>query len=212
MSKTYNSLQDLLENNGYEVDVHTTGDIVAGTLENYDIYVGRLYNHNSEDVSFGYDPNEPDRLEAFVSNGGDALFLTEFGPAFSHPAYQFFLDKFDVQHSDNMVLDSAFGTFEGGKWVTYEKGRNFQCHPAINAVNKVQLKAAATVNSSVGGAVIYTSSDATPLNAPVIFAKRYGSGRIIVSGDTDWMSINIDNFDHKSLAVGIVDWIAGRRQ
>ncbi len=206
----YNLLQESLEDQGYEVEWMT--EATPDFPGDYDIYIGLLYNWNSEDEFFGYGPDDPVDLRDFVSNGGAALLVCEWGPAFSYPVYEFFLQEFDIQNGNNTVLDPVNGTFDGGKWVIYEQGRNFECHPAVNGIGKVELKAASTITGINGKPIINTSADATPPNTPVMYGQHFGEGRIAVVGDMGWLSSDISNWDNRSMALGLVQWISGRRQ
>ena len=206
----YDEFRNLLISNGFEVDVHTSGTLGSGALDGYDVYIGRLDKQDSEGTLFGYEVDEPARLVEFVRNGHSAFLITEYGPTTNDDVFAFFLDQFGIQHQNNKVVDVSHSEIEDF-WVFYERGRNFQCHPIVGWVDKVQFFAGATLVDASSETVIHTDLDSVPSDSPVLLARRFGEGRVVVVGDSSWLAApHIGVHHNKALALAIVEWLSMR--
>ncbi len=144
-----------------------------------------------------------------VREGGSAFLITEFGPSFHHDAYAFFLDRFGIQHENNKIIDPTNSATEEF-WDFYERDRNFECHPIVRFLDKIQFRAAATLTDGSSQTVIHTDSDSAPAGRPVLLARRFGKGLLVVVGDSSWLSLHIEEHHHKALALAVVDWLSMR--
>lgn len=214
---SYFKMAETASANGFEVDVHHSGEITESTLAGTAVFV---IPHASTDdwektVGVGspvYTPAEIDAILAFVSNGGGLVVLGEteqqkYGNNFGELTKHFgigFLNA-TVQDSDRKHKDVA-------TWVLGDLHKSFE-HDLTFRVGEACFyrSGALAIEPEASVQIIATTSAAAmPANAPLIAAAKYGAGRVVVLADSDvFGDDSIDELGNRNLWINIASWVSG---
>ncbi len=184
----YSDIRDFWVGRGYTFDKiypETTGNLTTDRLNQFDmlILITPDYNYTSAEV---------DAIVSWVSGGG-SLFILVDGPSSSFAAPVDQVNRFATTFGVpvNTTTDPNDGAATRVE------------HPLVEGCYDLTVS---------GAAILPTGSDAFPLwkvaTSTLIAGATYGSGRVVISGDMNWMDNNhLSDDDAKIFARNIANWL-----
>jgi len=149
-------------------------------------------------------------LADWVSSGGGLMITGDWGNF--GVGTEELMKAFDVTPQKNMVTDiTDFDT--GNFWVIYQSD-NFAAHPIFAGVVATEHFAGESLATSAG-AIITADADADPSGAVVAVALEWGSGRIAMFGDSNWIGhyeleyeYGYNKVDNAKVAMNTIYWLS----
>jgi hypothetical protein len=146
-------------------------------------------------------------LANWVSGGGELMILGDWN-GFAYYTPELIL-PFGVTPLYNQVTDPTdYDTYN--YWVIYQSD-NFAAHPILAGVTATEHMSGESFEAS-SGAIITADSDASPSGAIVAVAKGWGSGRVAIFGDYDWVCTfngGYGKVNNAKVAMQTIYWLNG---
>lgn len=200
---TFSEFKAVLQDKGYQVEDHTEGELTTTILNNHDVLF--VYFSNPD-----YTDEEKNVLVNFVKGGRSLMVIGEWGHgAFSDHIVDL-LPLFGATYDDNTVEDLTHcqqDPYYFPHWVLYDSERNFNAHPVLLGIESIMLYAHSTLSGAEWNNLIVTDDDAVPSNRPVVISRLFGEGRILVIGDSNFISYHIDDYNNKQFGVQCIEWL-----
>lgn len=195
-------LEDALVAAGYEVDRFEGPEITAAVLEPYDVVMVAT-------AQVPYSEAEKQAMVDFVNTGGGLFVAMDFGGFAT--VTRLVLHAFGAD-SDTVLVEDPLHSVPGSpssSWLILEQARNFVPHVILQGISSAQFRASTSMWGGAGWqTVIESDDDAMPPRRPLLMARSFGSGRVVVCGDFSWLSyFSLDMVDNEALAVRCVEWL-----
>jgi len=208
---------------GFRVDRLTTGAFTTATLADVGAVVLPHFSDPRFERTTGIgshllDPSEIEALADYVHSGGGLVVLAEH----EHDKYgtnlNDLLTRFGLRIRHDAVVDPTDNHNGVAAWVRPSISKEIR--PLVTKVENIILYRAGVVEMAdalpgdtdfpEGFAVIASSSQtASPANAPVIVAAKYGAGRVVVVADSDLFGDDsVADADHLQLFANLVTWVS----
>jgi hypothetical protein len=202
---SYYAFMSALEAEGYEVESTTSPVITLEELSAFSAFIIPLAQNSPT-------AEEIQAMQQYVEDGGALFLIADWGGTFSDPS-QALANVFGVTLDANTVTDPSDYIGDNDFWVTYDIA-NFSSHILMAGLNLLQTYASTGMLPGTGTPLITTDSDATPPDRAIAVALNYGSGRVVVVGDSNYFSETTEYpgtglyvADNKDFAVNIVNWL-----
>jgi len=181
----YSGWKNLMETFEREVLEDSTG-VLNLDLSGFDVLIINVVS--SWDSP--YTINEITEISSFVSDGGTLVFLSDNS----------------TTHVENInPICNFFGSATGISEITPLDLviQDFINHPIFQDVNQIFYRAAGEISSIPPSEVVaWTDAD-----EPILAIARYGSGKVLFTGDVNFMdNTYINNLDNQLFTENIFDW------
>lgn len=161
-------------------------------------------------IDSAYNAADGTLLADWVSSGGELLITGDWGNY--GVGTEELMKAFGVTPQKNMVTDNTdFDT--GNFWVIYQSD-NFAVHPIFAGVVASEHFAGESLATSAG-AIITADADANPSGAVVAVALEWGSGRVAMFGDSNWIGHYVieveygyNKVDNAKVAMNTIYWLS----
>lgn len=155
-----------------------------------------------------YTAAEGTMLANWVSEGGELMLLSDH-TAFTVDTRELF-KAFGVTPQNNYVTDPTdYDAVD--YWVIYQSD-NFATHPILTGVTATEHLCGCSLEAT-SGIIITTDADATPSSVPVAVALEWGSGRVAMFGDTNWVQTFENGYskvNNAQVAMQTIYWLNER--
>lgn len=212
---------DILEANGYTVDLVTSGSITSDLLSGYCCFVIVCGDQ-------GYSTAEQTAILNFIAGGGGLLFLGEHSGSFTDPSAEYIAEQLGVTIQHNVLYDETnFWTNTFWPLIhTFPTG-----HPVTNCVTQFVYGCGATLVVTSPAETIATGDDdshnghPTPIDSataeedlgpggswePMLAVSTYGNGKAVITADSNLFDSSyfngIEQFDNAILWLNIFLWL-----
>jgi hypothetical protein len=208
----YITWKALLQSNGYTVNQLSTG-VTPAALSGKKVFVALV-------PTVYYTASEKSTLMTWVQNGGALLVIgdwykTNIGyiPDWAIPTNNL-STYFGIKFVKAVcAIDNT--NYEINNFWIYLYPRNYKTYANImNGITRTETFATANLTSTVGSPVIRLDADAVPSSGVVVMARKIGTGRVLVLGDSNFWSDEgagakaINAFDNKKFALRAISWLA----
>jgi hypothetical protein len=195
-----------LNSTGYTVAHHTSSTVTLVALKKHDVFVVAT-------ARASYSAAEKQAIVDYVNGGGGLLVVQDFGNApWSVPTREV-LNLFGT-NDDNNFMEDPTNHFIPGQFddVVFDYQRNFLPHPIVNGWKSFHVDAAASLSGGQGWTtVVESDDDSTPARRPAVIARAFGSGRVVVFGDSNtWANHLIANLENQLFGVRCIEWLLFR--
>jgi hypothetical protein len=212
---SYHLAAQFLAEREFEVARNADGPLDPGILAAADVLViahpsERKWEHTTNDRPPRFGEGEIAAVRRFVERGGGLIVLGET----EHDKYgnnlNDLLAPFGIRLENATVFDYTY-YHNVTSWVMAQPGANgIAATGLLSQVRDVCLYRAGTLSvSGAARAALFTSDVAQPPRAPVMAATTYGTGRVVVLADSDWLGDEFfDAHDHRRLWGNVAYWTA----
>jgi hypothetical protein len=208
----YITWKALLQSNGYTVNQLSTS-VTPAALSGKKVFVALVPQAN-------YTASEKSTLMTWVQNGGALLVIGDlyknnlgYIPKWAIPTNN--LSTYFGIKFVNAVFAIDNTNYDTNNFWIYLYPRNYTTYANImNGINRTETFATANLTSTVGSPVIRLDADAVPSRGVVVMARKIGTGRVLVLGDSNFWSDEgagakaINAFDNKKFALRAINWLA----
>jgi hypothetical protein len=90
--------------------------------------------------------------------------------------------------------------------------RNFMPHPIVQGFKSFHVDACSSLSGdNEWSTVVETDDDSSPSRRPVVMARTFGAGRIVIFGDSNtWCDHYINNLENKLFGLRCAEWLLFR--
>jgi len=201
---------------GYGVDVFEFPGIITAE---------RLAGYCTLIIAYPQDPYTDAEVTAildFVSSGHGLLFLGEYGSGWSASSDGAYPDAADpitgplgIFINNDTLMDPTNYEPNGLHYGIPHITTFPVSHPVTNGIGTYLPAGTATLGVTSPGTTIATGDDDTTTSPPgvvgfqpVLASSNYGSGRAVVAGDHNWISIEWgSHYDNTQLLINVIRWL-----
>jgi hypothetical protein len=214
---SYQVMADWAKSNGFGVSVHAEGPFTKQSLSGCDVLV--LPHASTDDWEKTTGSGSPvltaeeiSNVQDFVRAGGGLVVLGETEQAKYGNNFSSLTELFGIKIKNETVQDSTKNHKGVATWVLGDLHKSFE-HDLVFKVDDACFYRAGVleVDPKANVQVVATSgSNASPADAPIVAAAKYGTGRVVVLADSDvFGDDSIEELDNKNLWLNIASWVAG---
>lgn len=194
----YNHLRELLTERGfyYTEKINDGTPLTLLSLNEFDLYVWYISPVSS--VS----EQELSVIEEYVSNGGSILILTESGNQLQVDLIEALFNIFGATHEGNTIQHPTSNFNNWPSHVIYH-AENILDDSVKTGVSNIYMPTASSVSGTNDSWLTILESDAaaTPSNRPLIIRRSYQEGKVMITGDFNFMmgepvNVNDGNLDN----------------
>jgi PKD repeat protein len=162
-------------------------------------------------ISEPYSESEAIMLEEWVYDGGELMVLAEWGPSYTQYTEEI-SEEFGVTQNSDVVMDTNdYDTLNS--WIIYEDYNLEKTHQIFYDVTSIEFLASCSLDTK-DGVIIRTDDDGTasPSDTAVAIAKEWGSGRVAIFGDYNWIAEfgnGYNTLDNSKMAINTILWLNG---
>lgn len=216
---SYEQFAASLEQVGFEVSAHRSGELTATVLAQTDVLVLPHASTDEWEKTIGsgspvLSETELSAIEAFVSAGGGLLLLGETEQPKYGNNWNELASKFGVKIVNATVQDPERTFKEVPTWILAE----FERHVESDFSYRVEsaclyragvLEVSPTIRSEV---IMRTSETASPAHAPLGVSISHHTGRVVILADSDLFGDDsINDCDNRQLLLNIAGWLANAK-
>ncbi len=165
---------------------------------------------NNFHITSPYTAADGTLLNNWVSQGKGLMILGDFSSYADDT--QALTQAFGVTQGRNIISDSD-NNDGGNTWWPVFGPDNFAAHPILSSVSGFEILAGSSLAPD-SGTIVRTDDDGTanPGDAPVAIALSSGQGRVVIVGDTNWLTEYplADGYhkqDNKKVAMNTLAWL-----
>ena len=214
---SYSKMAEAVAASGFGVSSFSAGVLTKESLADADVFVLPHASTDEWEKTLGtgspvLSASEISAIKDFVFDGGGLIVLAETEQPKYGNNFAELTEVFGIKILNETVQDSIENFKDVATWVKGDLKKSYEYDLALKVSSVAFYRAGVLeINSSADAWVVAQSSpSASPAEAPLVVAARYGKGRVVVLSDSDvFGDDSIEELDNKAFWINVASWAAG---